>query len=94
MTALVTDATSGIGRAVAIRIADRGGRVLVGAGKGPRRRIVAQVVGRGGQSDFVTGKAHDAETAAGVARRGLDAAGGSIDILVNDAGIGTFGLID
>jgi NAD(P)-dependent dehydrogenase (short-subunit alcohol dehydrogenase family) len=91
-TALVTGATSGIGRAVAIRIAEGGGRVLVGGrDQGRGEEVVAQVVRSGGRADFVAGDVHDAESAGDVASRALEVAGGAIDILVNNAGIGTFG---
>ena len=91
-TGLVTGATSGIGRAVAIRIAEGGGRVLVGGrDQGRGDEVVREIVRSGGRADFVAGDLHDAESAGSVASRALELADGTIDILVNIAGIGTFG---
>ncbi|WP_426512507.1 SDR family NAD(P)-dependent oxidoreductase [Dactylosporangium sp. McL0621] len=84
-TALVTGATAGIGRAVAVQLADRGAEVVV-HGRDPRRgaEVVAQIEGRGGRARFVAADLADADD---VAR--LAAAAGEVDILVNNAGMYT-----
>jgi len=85
-TALVTGATAGIGRAVAIRLADAGAEVVV-HGRDPRRgaELVSEITGRGGRARFVAADLANAEE---VER--LAAAAGEVDILVNNAGIYEF----
>jgi NAD(P)-dependent dehydrogenase (short-subunit alcohol dehydrogenase family) len=85
-TALVTGATAGIGRAVALQLADHGAEVVV-HGRDPHRgaEVVAEIVRRGGQARFVTADLTDADE---VARLAADA--GEVDILVNNAGIYAF----
>jgi NAD(P)-dependent dehydrogenase (short-subunit alcohol dehydrogenase family) len=91
-TALVTGATSGIGKATAIALARQGARVLVaGRDKGRGDAVVAAIRAGGGQAGFLPGDLHDALSAKGLAQRATQAAGGQIDVLVNNAGIGTLG---
>ncbi|MEU5424863.1 SDR family oxidoreductase [Streptomyces olivoreticuli] len=81
-TALVTGATSGIGRAVAKRLAADGISVVL-SGRDARRgaEAVEEITTVGGHARFV---AADLADPAGVDR--LAAAAGEIDILVNNAG--------
>ncbi|MFI5908063.1 SDR family NAD(P)-dependent oxidoreductase [Dactylosporangium sp. NPDC051541] len=85
-TALVTGATTGIGRAVAEQLAGRGADVVV-HGRDPRRgaEVVAAITAKGGRARFV---AADLADAAEVGR--LAAAAGDVDILVNNAGLYDF----
>ncbi|MFG3559077.1 SDR family NAD(P)-dependent oxidoreductase [Micromonospora sp. NPDC047557] len=85
-TALVTGATAGIGRAVALKLADRGAEVVV-HGRDPRRGadLVAEIAQRGGRARFVAADLTDAEQVIGLA-----ATAGEVDILVNNAGIYDF----
>ena len=86
LTALVTGATAGIGRAVAERLADSGADVVV-HGRDPERgaAVVAGIERRGGRARFV---AADLSDAAEVVR--LAGAAGEVDILVNNAGVYDF----
>ncbi|WIV54781.1 SDR family NAD(P)-dependent oxidoreductase [Amycolatopsis nalaikhensis] len=85
-TALVTGATSGIGRATAVALAERGAAVVV-HGRDPRRaaETVALIEEKGGTARF---EAADLADPAEVTR--LAARAGSVDVLVNNAGIFRF----
>ena len=85
-TALVTGATAGIGRAVALHLAERGAAV-VAQGRDPRRgaELVDEIARDGGTARFV---AADLTDAAQVAQLADEA--GEVDILVNNAGIYSF----
>jgi len=88
-TALVTGATSNIGRAIAVAFAAEGAHVVV-AGRSQQRgaEVIGQIKAAGGRADFVAidldGTAATCDALAAEATRVL---GGRIDILVNNAGI-------
>jgi NAD(P)-dependent dehydrogenase (short-subunit alcohol dehydrogenase family) len=90
-TALVTGATSGIGRATALALAASGIRVAV-AGRDQSRgeQTVAAIRASGGQADFVQADFKDAASATQLARA-AETVLGHVDILVNNAGSGAFG---
>ena len=90
--ALVTGATSGIGRAVALSLAGRGAHVLV-AGRDQARGddVVGAIRAAGGKADFLQADLYDAASARDLARRAAEAGGGHVDILVNNAAIGGIG---
>jgi NAD(P)-dependent dehydrogenase (short-subunit alcohol dehydrogenase family) len=86
-TALVTGATSGIGKAAALKLAEHGATVLVHGRDAARGvGVVEQIELGGGQARFVGA---DLSDPAEVAR--LAAEVGAIDILVNNAGSSWFG---
>jgi NAD(P)-dependent dehydrogenase (short-subunit alcohol dehydrogenase family) len=86
-TALVTGATSGIGKAAARKLAQHGATVLVHGRDADRGTgVVEQIERAGGQARFVGA---DLSDPAAVAR--LAAEVGTIDILVNNAGSSWFG---
>ncbi|QRP44835.1 SDR family NAD(P)-dependent oxidoreductase [Amycolatopsis sp. FDAARGOS 1241] len=90
-TALVTGATSGIGRATAVALAKLGAHVLVsGRDAGRGERVVQEIVAAGGQGAFLASDLADAESARDLASRAL-AVTGHVDVLVNSAGIFPFG---
>ena len=91
-TALITGGTSGIGRAVANKLAQLGIHVLV-VGRNRERgdKAVAEIRAVGGKADFISSELRDASTARAVAKRAIELGGGQVDILINNAGIFPFG---
>jgi NAD(P)-dependent dehydrogenase (short-subunit alcohol dehydrogenase family) len=84
--ALVTGATSGIGRAIALQLARDGAEVLVHGRDAARgAETVAEITSSGGKASFI---AADLSDAADVERLASDV--GDVDILVNNAGIAVF----
>jgi len=85
--AVVTGAASGIGRATAELLAERGARVVV-AGLQPDglEETVAAITGRGGEAIAVETDISDAAAIEALAARTAEAFGGA-DILVNNAAI-------
>jgi NAD(P)-dependent dehydrogenase (short-subunit alcohol dehydrogenase family) len=88
-TALVTGATSNIGRAIAIAFAAEGAHVVV-SGRSEERgaQVIKEITASGGRADFIAadldGSADASRALAAAATRAL---GGRLDILVNNAGI-------
>jgi NAD(P)-dependent dehydrogenase (short-subunit alcohol dehydrogenase family) len=91
-TALITGGTSGIGRAVANKLAQLGIHVLlVGRNRERGDKAVAEIRAVGGKADFISSELRDAATARAVAKRAVELGGGHVDILINNAGIFPFG---
>ncbi|MGH9902403.1 MAG: glucose 1-dehydrogenase [Pyrinomonadaceae bacterium] len=92
--ALVTGATSGIGRATALRFAEAGARVaLVGRDRAALSAVAAEVVERGGEALEVGANV----TVEDDARRAVEETTGkfsSLDVLVNAAGGLTGGTVE
>ena len=85
--ALVTGATSGIGRAVARKLAADGFSVLVHGRDAARgAAVVDEIIADGGHARFA---AADLTDAAGIERLAAEAA--DVDVLVNNAGFSWFG---
>ncbi|WP_030824655.1 SDR family NAD(P)-dependent oxidoreductase [Streptomyces hygroscopicus] len=85
-TALVTGATAGIGRAVALRLAALGAEVVV-HGRDARRgaEVVEEVSAAGTTARFVAADLAEADDV-----RRLAAEAGEVDVLVNNAGVYRF----
>ncbi len=85
---IVTGASSGIGRAIALQLAGRGALVAA-AGRDPERTggICAEIERRGGQAVSCLGDVGDEADAASIVETAVTRFGG-IDALVNSAGIG------
>jgi NAD(P)-dependent dehydrogenase (short-subunit alcohol dehydrogenase family) len=86
-TALVTGATSGIGKAIALQLARAGAEVVV-HGRSPERgaETVREIENAGGKARFVAADLSRADEV----RRLADEAG-PVDILINNAGVYRFG---
>lgn len=86
-TALVTGATSGIGRATALRLAQEGWEVVV-HGRNPERgaEAVQEIESHAGRARFVAADLGDL-----AAVRALVAEVGPVNVLVNNAGTSWFG---
>ena len=90
-TALVTGATSGIGRAVATRLAAMGAHVIVsGRDRARGEKAVAELRGSGARADFIAADLADLADVRRLARE-AEAVTGGIDILVNNAGFAPLG---
>jgi NAD(P)-dependent dehydrogenase (short-subunit alcohol dehydrogenase family) len=87
LTALVTGATSGIGRATAFQLAKQGATVLVhGRDAGRGSQVVEEITLSGGSARFVSADLSDPREATRLAEEA-----GDVDILVNNAGFSWFG---
>jgi NAD(P)-dependent dehydrogenase (short-subunit alcohol dehydrogenase family) len=86
--ALITGATSGIGKATAFALADRGAHVLVGGRNAARgEAVVTSLRASGAKADFIAGDLGSSDSARDLARRATELVGGHVDILVNNAAI-------
>jgi NAD(P)-dependent dehydrogenase (short-subunit alcohol dehydrogenase family) len=86
-TALVTGATAGIGRAVALQLARLGADVVVHGRSAERgEKVVQEIQNDGGKARFVSADLADPDDV-----RRLAAEVGPVDILINNAGVYKFG---
>ena len=86
-SALITGATSGIGRATALRLAADGFEVLV-HGRDAKRgaEVVTEIERAGGQARFVPGDLADPDDVAQLAKEAEN-----VDVLINNGGFSWFG---
>jgi NAD(P)-dependent dehydrogenase (short-subunit alcohol dehydrogenase family) len=91
-TALITGSTSGIGRATAIALAERGAHVLiVGRDEQRAKDVVAEIEGKGGTATFRLTTLSDLASARDLVDWAAGASDGHIDILINNAGVADLG---
>lgn len=84
--AIVTGASSGIGRAAALLFAAAGARLVLGARRrGPLEEVVAEIGDAGGQACAVPGDVGDEHHAAALVREATARYGG-LDVAFNNAG--------
>ncbi|WP_302357224.1 SDR family oxidoreductase [Alcaligenes sp. YSL9] len=85
--ALVTGASSGIGRAIALKFAEQGAALVLTARRGALLEAVAKEIRQsGGRAEFVTGDITQAETHEQLIEAATSRFGG-LDIAINNAGI-------
>src|SRR3954469_16852342 len=87
-TALVTGATSNIGRAIATAFAAEGAHVIV-SGRSPQRggEVVEQIQAAGGHAEFIAADLDGSRQASlGLAADATRSLGGQIDVLVTNPG--------
>ena len=91
-TALVTGASRGLGRAAAARLAEAGARVIIhySASREAAESIAAEIRAKGGQADLIGVDLSASDGADQLARAVRDLGVERLDVLVNNAGIGTF----
>jgi 3-oxoacyl-[acyl-carrier protein] reductase len=88
-TALVTGASRGIGRAIALALAQAGAQVMVhyGSNEKEANAVVALIRKGGGKAEKVAEDLRKPEGAHALAKRVREIVGGRLDILVANAGI-------
>ncbi|MCA1633801.1 MAG: glucose 1-dehydrogenase [Acidobacteria bacterium] len=92
--ALVTGATSGIGRATALRFAVEGARVgLVGRNRGELERVASDIGARGTEALAIKADVTSEEDARRCVEETIERFG-ALDVLVNAAGILTSGTVE
>ena len=86
--AIVTGASRGIGRAIALQLASVGAKVVVNyaSSSGAADELVAQIVGNGGEAMAIGADVSKAEQIDELVKTVMDK-WGRIDVLVNNAGI-------
>ncbi len=93
-TILVTGASRGIGRAIAISLAETGAEVVVNYSNSPEKaeEVVASITKSGGKAYAVKANVADESSVNELIKTVIEKSG-SIDVLINNAGITQDGLL-
>lgn len=85
--AIVTGATSGMGRATAVLFAKEGAKVVVtGRNEARAKEVVDEIKAAGGEAIYVLGDASDLSFSEEIVNKTVEAYG-TVDVLVNNAGM-------
>ena len=84
--AIVTGASRGIGRAIALELASRGAMVVAAARQANAQSVVDEIVAAGGRAELATAEMTDAASLEALIK-GTVERHGKIDVLVSNAGI-------
>ena len=86
--ALVTGASRGLGKAIALKLAALGSRVVVNyaSSEEEAKKVVGEIKSQGGEAMLVKANVADAQTVKAMVKE-IAGTWGKIDILVNNAGI-------
>jgi len=86
---LVTGASRGIGKAIALKLTNLGSKVAVNYHEGEveANRLVWEITSRGGEAISIKADVADSEAVKDMVRKVTDKWGQEVDILVNNAGI-------
>jgi acetoacetyl-CoA reductase/3-oxoacyl-[acyl-carrier protein] reductase len=87
-TALVTGASRGIGRAIALQLAREGAKVAINynSSEAAAREVADEIAKIGGTTMLIQADVSNADTARGMVQKVIDE-WGALDILVNNAGV-------
>ncbi len=93
-TAVITGASRGIGRAIALKLAKVGTEIVVNYSNSPQKaeEVVASIKGNGGKAYAIQANVAEEEEVENLIKTVLERSG-QIDILVNNAGITRDGLL-
>ncbi|HVG16245.1 MAG TPA: SDR family oxidoreductase [Chitinophagaceae bacterium] len=94
-TIVITGASSGAGRAIAIALAHRGARLVLAARRDEAlREVVNECNELGGDATAVVTDTRDAAAMEALAKAAFDLGNGNIDVWINNAGVLAAGLLE
>jgi NADP-dependent 3-hydroxy acid dehydrogenase YdfG len=91
---VITGASSGIGEATALLLAEHGAKVVLGArGLDRLETLAARIMNEGGEASYLCTDVRKRSDLSGLVKLAYDQYG-KIDVLINNAGIGPISLLD